>query len=281
MRQAEVDGGQRPGTSTADARRIAELERENRELRRANEILRAASASRGSWTRDCPSSQVHRRTSGSLRRCRTDLPGPARRRCADRAVDVLRAQEPPALGAGGAGRGADPADHQDLQRKLPGLRCPPVPPRAAAVFPPWINARTDSFLAGVGPAGRRLDDALQRAERYAAAVADSLFVPGLVDPAALAELAAGPLPVAAVVWPGAPPVADLAAAGVVRISLGSATAQAACATAARAATELLTTGTHEATANAIPYDTMNTMFLGAGDARAEADRGQMEPPSEG
>jgi transposase len=44
VRQAEVDGGKRPGTSTADAQRIAELERENRELRRANEILKAASA---------------------------------------------------------------------------------------------------------------------------------------------------------------------------------------------------------------------------------------------
>ena len=44
IRQAEIDGGQRPGISTADAQRIAELEREVRELRRANEILKAASA---------------------------------------------------------------------------------------------------------------------------------------------------------------------------------------------------------------------------------------------
>ena len=44
VRQAEVDSGKRPGTSTSDAQRIAELERENRELRRANEILKAASA---------------------------------------------------------------------------------------------------------------------------------------------------------------------------------------------------------------------------------------------
>ena len=42
--QAEVDAGARPGVSTEEARRIAELERENRELRRANEILRTASA---------------------------------------------------------------------------------------------------------------------------------------------------------------------------------------------------------------------------------------------
>jgi len=41
--QAEVDSGGRVGTSSADAQRIAELERENRELRRANDILKAAS----------------------------------------------------------------------------------------------------------------------------------------------------------------------------------------------------------------------------------------------
>ena len=42
--QAEIDGGVRPGTTTDDAARIVELERENRELRRANEILKTASA---------------------------------------------------------------------------------------------------------------------------------------------------------------------------------------------------------------------------------------------
>jgi transposase len=42
--QAEIDGGIRPGTTTEDARRLLELERENRELRRANEILKTASA---------------------------------------------------------------------------------------------------------------------------------------------------------------------------------------------------------------------------------------------
>ena len=42
--QAEIDGGVRTGTTTEEARRIAELEREVRELRRANEILKTASA---------------------------------------------------------------------------------------------------------------------------------------------------------------------------------------------------------------------------------------------
>jgi transposase len=41
---AEIDDGQRPGTTSDDKKRIAELEREVRELRRANEILKAASA---------------------------------------------------------------------------------------------------------------------------------------------------------------------------------------------------------------------------------------------
>lgn len=44
VNQAEVDAGHRPGTTTEDKRRIAELEKEVRELRRANEILKAASA---------------------------------------------------------------------------------------------------------------------------------------------------------------------------------------------------------------------------------------------
>lgn len=44
VRQAEIDDGVRPGTTTTDVQRIAELERENRELKRANDILRTASA---------------------------------------------------------------------------------------------------------------------------------------------------------------------------------------------------------------------------------------------
>jgi len=44
VRQAEIDGSVRPGVTSADTQRLAELERENRELRRANLILRQASA---------------------------------------------------------------------------------------------------------------------------------------------------------------------------------------------------------------------------------------------
>ena len=44
VKQAQIDAGQRSGVSTADAARIKALERENAELRRANAILRTASA---------------------------------------------------------------------------------------------------------------------------------------------------------------------------------------------------------------------------------------------
>jgi transposase len=44
VRQADVDDGHAPGVSTAEARRIKELEQENRELKRANEILKRAAS---------------------------------------------------------------------------------------------------------------------------------------------------------------------------------------------------------------------------------------------
>jgi transposase len=44
VRQAQIDSGQRTGVGRDEQSRVAELERENRELRRANEILRKASA---------------------------------------------------------------------------------------------------------------------------------------------------------------------------------------------------------------------------------------------
>ena len=44
VRQAERDAGQRPGLTTTERERLKVLERENFELRRANEILRKASA---------------------------------------------------------------------------------------------------------------------------------------------------------------------------------------------------------------------------------------------
>ena len=44
VNKMEIDAGKRPGTTSDEAARLKELERENRELKRANEILRKAAA---------------------------------------------------------------------------------------------------------------------------------------------------------------------------------------------------------------------------------------------
>lgn len=93
----------------------------------------------------------------------------------------------------------------------------------AAGLPFFINARTDQFLQE--PAGTHdmamLEQVLARAHAYAAAGADGLFVPGLIQPALIGALAArSPLPVNIMVMPGCPSLAELARLGVARVSHG-------------------------------------------------------------
>lgn len=110
-----------------------------------------------------------------------------------------------------------------------------------------VNFRTDVFLFGIGKPEDRLPDVLDRAAQARAAGADCLFVPGLLDLGALAALVeeAG-LPVNAMAGPGAPSVSDLGKAGVRRVSVGSAIAQAAYSVARRAAAEFVSKGTYAA-----------------------------------
>jgi transposase len=44
VRRAEIDSGQRPGVTTAESEQVKALKKENAELRRANDILKSASA---------------------------------------------------------------------------------------------------------------------------------------------------------------------------------------------------------------------------------------------
>ncbi|MEU8354536.1 isocitrate lyase/phosphoenolpyruvate mutase family protein [Nonomuraea sp. NPDC048882] len=119
----------------------------------------------------------------------------------------------------------------------------------------FVNARTDVYLAGVP--GDQVAEVEERARVYAEAGADGLFVPGLLDLDVIARLAKGPLPLNVMAGPGAPPVAELAAAGVARVSVGSAIAQSAYAVAARAAAELLGDGTFDTLADGLAYSTLN------------------------
>jgi methylisocitrate lyase len=87
----------------------------------------------------------------------------------------------------------------------------------------FINARTDVFFQGSNPPHDEalVLTALERARAYAAAGADGIFVPGLADPALIAQLVrASPLPVNIMMGKSVPPVAELTDLGVARVSHG-------------------------------------------------------------
>ena len=86
----------------------------------------------------------------------------------------------------------------------------------------WINARTDiCLLAKPANHAACLDDVIARGQAYAAAGANSFFVPGLRDLALIRQVcAASPLPVNVMAGPEADGFGALAAAGVRRVSYG-------------------------------------------------------------
>jgi len=85
----------------------------------------------------------------------------------------------------------------------------------------FINARTDPFLLKFGSADECLNEAARRAEAYADAGADGIFVPGLTDLALIEKFVQlTPLPVNIMVTQGVPEIRDLARVGVRRVSLG-------------------------------------------------------------
>ncbi|MFJ6721338.1 MULTISPECIES: isocitrate lyase/phosphoenolpyruvate mutase family protein [unclassified Streptomyces] len=149
-----------------------------------------------------------------------------------------------------------PADHAD---RIAAARAA----ADAAGVPLYINARVDTYLFGLGDPDTRLDATLARAATYLRAGASGVFVPGVTDPATVAELAKGiDAPLNVLVGPGAPTVAELGALGASRVSLGSAVAGAAYAVVRRATEELLTTGTYGALRDGLPYGELNSLLKG-------------------
>ena len=85
----------------------------------------------------------------------------------------------------------------------------------------FVNARTCVALYRSVPPERLVAEILARARRYADAGADGLFVPGLIDAAAIEAVARGtPLPLNVLALPGLPDAAELARLGVRRLSVG-------------------------------------------------------------
>jgi 2-methylisocitrate lyase-like PEP mutase family enzyme len=121
----------------------------------------------------------------------------------------------------------------------------------------FINARIDTYLRGGGD----LAETIERANAYADAGADGIFVPGPGDAAtirALAEALDRPLNI--LVGPGSLPVKELAELGVARVSLGSSVAEAAYAAAQRAMAEAYATGTYSALEGKLDYMALNGLL---------------------
>jgi 2-methylisocitrate lyase-like PEP mutase family enzyme len=110
-----------------------------------------------------------------------------------------------------------------------------------------VNARTDIFLAGIGPAETRLERTVERLNAYHDAGADCLFAPGVTDAATIRELVKslhGPLNILAMA--GTPEVRELSAMGVARVSVGSGIMRASLELARTAAREMRSAGTFSA-----------------------------------
>ncbi|WP_426506389.1 isocitrate lyase/PEP mutase family protein [Dactylosporangium sp. McL0621] len=119
----------------------------------------------------------------------------------------------------------------------------------------YINARVDTYFRG------RPEETVERAEAYLAAGATGIFVPGVADPATIGALAkAIPAPLNVLAQPGTPTVAELAALGVARVSLGSWIAEAAYALARKAAREAYTAGTYTSLADSYDFGELNELM---------------------
>jgi 2-methylisocitrate lyase-like PEP mutase family enzyme len=116
--------------------------------------------------------------------------------------------------------------------------------RGADVF---INARADVYLRNQVPDDAKLAEAIRRGNLYREAGADGLFMPALNDLTGIREVVrAVDLPLNSLVQKALPPIADLKAAGVRRVSAGAGISRAAYGAALRATKMLLNEGKYDA-----------------------------------
>jgi 2-methylisocitrate lyase-like PEP mutase family enzyme len=129
-------------------------------------------------------------------------------------------------------------------------------------IPLVINARTDAYWAAESPSPNRFAESVRRANLYREAGADCIFVPGMKNIGEIKKfLQESPGPLNVLAGPGAPTIAELKAAGVRRVSLGSGPSRAALGLLREIATELKSKGTYESVARfMLPANEMNAMF---------------------
>jgi 2-methylisocitrate lyase-like PEP mutase family enzyme len=183
-----------------------------------------------------------------------------------RASDVAETVEA-ILQAGAVGMNLEDATHEerrplfDVDAQVERIQAARKKGKEAGI-PIVINARTDVFLLTAVPEEKRLDETIRRAHAYRDAGADCIFVPGVSDAARISQLAKGIRgPLNIIAGPGVPPVRELQALGVARLSVGSGAMRAALGLTRRIAQELRDAGTYAAlTEGAIPYAEMNQLL---------------------
>ena len=126
----------------------------------------------------------------------------------------------------------------------------------------FINVRTDVYLRALAASDSAVEEVVRRAERYRAAGCDGIFVPGLVNGAAIEVVAAAidPLPLNIMLMPDLPPATVLRTQGVRRLSAGAAIAQAALGITRRLTTDFLAGSVDEMFAIAVEYSATNQLF---------------------
>jgi 2-methylisocitrate lyase-like PEP mutase family enzyme len=133
-----------------------------------------------------------------------------------------------------------------------------------------LNARVDSYLLpGTEGPGAVFDDAVTRAALYVAAGADCIFVPGVDDPATIAELVEGidaPLNVVVGLTDRLLDLATLRSLGVARITVGGSLARAALGFVERVGHDLLD-GNFDHARAAIPHGELQVRFAASTDDR--------------
>lgn len=120
---------------------------------------------------------------------------------------------------------SDPASRKlfDFEQAVARVRAGVSAAKAAGLPDFVLNARTDPFLMAMGTPEQNFAEAVRRANAFLDAGARSAFVPGPVDAVtigALAKAIRGPMNVMAIARGHVPPLAELRALGVRRVSLG-------------------------------------------------------------
>ena len=130
-----------------------------------------------------------------------------------------------------------------------------------AGVPLILNARTDVYLAQVGPPETRYQNALSRLIAFRDAGADCVFVPGLKDPETIGHMVRDlRCPVNILAGPGSPAVPQLEQLGVARVSLGSGPMRATLGLVKRIAEEFKMSGTYCALEDAPSHSEINLMM---------------------